>query len=400
MKTRPRLYLVACTVILLATIVGTIRLFAQANRSDSTKLCSSAAHAQLGWIHLSEDGTRFVCAQCGRRFIAWGFNYDHDDSDRLLEDYWQEEWSTVVEDFREMKDLGANLVRVHPQLGRFMQTADKPNEAALKQLGRLVELAESTGLHLDITGLGCYHKKDVPAWYDALDEARRWKVQALFWEAVAKTCAGSDAVFCYDLMNEPVLPGGGEQRTDWLAGEFGGKHFVQRITLDLAGRTRTQVAEAWARRLVAAIRAHDKRHMITVGVIPWVLTFPKAEPLFYGSDVAKHLDFVSVHFYPKRGEVNKALTALEAYQIGKPVLIEETSPLWCSEEEFDTFIDASCESVDGYVGFYWGKTIEEYSQPGTGIRGAIMKDWLEYFRTKGPQMLDADSNGGEAPPLR
>lgn len=27
-------------------------------------------------------------------------NYDHDDDGRLLEDYWQDEWPTVVEDFQ------------------------------------------------------------------------------------------------------------------------------------------------------------------------------------------------------------------------------------------------------------------------------------------------------------
>ena len=36
-----------------------------------------------------------------------------------------------------------------------------------------------------------------------MDEA-----QARFWEAVATRCAGSPAVFCFDLMNEPVVPGG------------------------------------------------------------------------------------------------------------------------------------------------------------------------------------------------
>ncbi len=73
-----------------------------------------------------------------------------------------------------------------------MEAPDRPKDAALQQLGRLVELAETTGLYLDITGLACYHKQDVPDWYDALDESERWKVQALFWEAVAETCAKSD----------------------------------------------------------------------------------------------------------------------------------------------------------------------------------------------------------------
>ena len=39
----------------------------------------------------------------------------------------------------------------------------------------------------------------------SLDERPRWDVQARFWEAVARACADSPAVFCYDLMNEPVV---------------------------------------------------------------------------------------------------------------------------------------------------------------------------------------------------
>jgi hypothetical protein len=350
-----------------------------------TPLCRTGAGLEL--IHVSADGRHFAGAESRKRFFAWGFNYDHDDSGRLLEDYWHQEWSTVVEDFKEMKALGANVVRIHPQLAKFMKTAKEPDEAALKQLVRMVRLAEETGLYLDITGLGCYHKQDVPKWYDALNEAERWEVQALFWEAIAKNCAESPAVFCYDLMNEPILPGE-KKETEWLAGEFGGKHFVQRISLDLAGRTRKQVARMWVDKLSAAIRKHDKHHMITVGVIPWAHTFPKARPLFYSKEVGENLDFVSVHFYPKKGEVQKALTALAVYDVGKPLVIEETSPLWCGQEEFEVFVDESLDIVDGYIGFYWGKTIEEYSAPNAGIADSIMRKWLKYFRTKGPEILE------------
>jgi hypothetical protein len=290
-----------------------------------------------------------------------------------------------------MKALGANVVRIHPQVAKFMKTAKEPNEAALKQLVRLVRLAEEIELYLDITGLGCYHKQDVPKWYDALDEAGRWDVQALFWEAIAKNCADSPAVFCYDLMNEPILPGEEKKEAEWLTGEFGGKYFVQRISLDLAGRTRKQVAGMWVDKLVAAIRKHDKHHMITVGVIPWAHTFPQARPLFYSKEVGENLDFVSVHFYPKKGEVQKTLTALAVYNVGKPLVIEETSPLYCGQEEFDVFIDESLNIVDGYVGFYWGKTIEEYSQPNPSIADSIMREWLEYFRSKGPEILGIHS---------
>lgn len=353
-----------------------------------TSMCWAADDSRLERIRPSDDGTHFVGVESGKRFVAWGVNYDHDDAGRLLEDYWQDEWATVVEDFGEIKALGANTVRIHLQLARFMKTPQEPNNASLARLADLVQLAERTRLYLNITGLGCYHKDDVPAWYDAMSESERWDVQVRFWGAVARTCANSDAVFCYDLMNEPILPGADKVETDWLAGDFAGKHFVQRITLDLAGRSREQVAKAWVDTLVAAIRKHDARSMVTVGVIPWVLTWPKAKPLFYSKEVSENLDFVSVHFYPKRGEIDKALTALQAYEIGKPLVIEEMFPLHTSLNEMDAFINGSRKIVDGYISFYWGKTVEEYGREPHDLKAMLLRGWLEYFRTKAPEILD------------
>lgn len=345
------------------------------------------SRASLERIRVSDDGTNFVCDESQNRFIAWGFNYDHDADGRLLEDYWHSEWPTVVEDFKEIKDLGANVVRIHLQVARFMDTPDEPNEASLARLAMLVKLAEKTGLYLDITGLGCYHKQDVPQWYDSMDESQRWQVQALFWQSVAKTCAESPAVFCYDLMNEPIVPGGDSKETEWLAGEFGGKHFVQRITLDPAGRTSNEIAAAWVEKLVAAIRAHDKHHMITIGVIPWAHTWPNAKPLFYCPEVGKSLDFASVHFYPNKGEVDKALAALAVYDIGKPLVVEEMFPLRCGVDELNAFIDGSRQIADGYIGFYWGKRLDLETAPHADLAAAITAGWLKYFHSKAPQIL-------------
>lgn len=352
-------------------------------------------------IILSPDGERFVRAASGEPFVPWGVNYDHDAEGRLLEDYWETEWNTVVGDFREIRNLGANVVRVHLQLGRFMDGPERPNAAALTRLARLVELAEKERLYLNLTGLGCYHREDVPAWYDALDEAARWRTQARFWEAVAKTCADSPAVFCYDLMNEPVLPGPGVTETDWLAGEFGGKHFVQRITLDLKGRTRAEVASAWVDQLTAAIHRHDNDGLITLGIIPWALAFhPGAtKPLFYSEEIGDDLDFVSVHFYPKAGEIDQALEALAVYDLGKPLVIEEMFPLSCSIEELGEFVKRSGAIADGWISFYWGKTIEEYDaldQPDLGQ--AITRDWLKAFRELAADMKRSAEEPGRGRP--
>ena len=338
----------------------------------------------LEWIQVSPDGTHFVGAKTGDRIVLWGVNYDHDDAGRLLEDYWEAHWPVVVDDFREIKDLGANVVRIHLQVSKFMETAGQLNAKSLEQLDQLVQLAERTGLYLDITGLGCYHKQDVPAWYDELSDSDRWDVQARFWKGVAKVCRESPAIFCYDLMNEPILPGKTPE-TEWLTGELGGKHFVQRISLDLAGRSRTELARDWVRTLTSAIREVDDRHLITVGVIPWAHVFQGAKPLFYAPEVGEPLDFVSVHFYPKKGEVDAALAALEVYNVGKPLVVEEIFPLKSGIEEVGEFIERSRPFTDGWISFYWGKTIEENEAQGD-LKGAIMGGWLRFFQSKSTEI--------------
>jgi hypothetical protein len=336
----------------------------------------------MPWARVAPDNKGFVLDGSGKPFVPWGFNYDHDPAGRLLDDYWQTEWPRVEADFARMKQLGANVVRVHLQLGRFLDGPDRPNPAALDRLARLLDLASRTGLYLDLTGLGCYHKADVPAWYDRLSEPERWDAQARFWAAVAGRCADSPAVFCYDLMNEPVVPGGKRSDGDWLGPPFAGKHFVQFITLDQRGRPRPEIARQWVRRLTAAIREHDKRHLITVGLVDWSLDRPGLTSGFVPERVAADLDFVSVHLYPEAGKVDEALKTLAAFSVGKPVLVEETFPLRCSLAEFGRFIEGSRGHAAGWIGFYWGKPPEELRRS-KSIGDAITLGWLEFF-TQGP----------------
>lgn len=354
----------------------------------ATVLVAPGATAVQPRIQASSDAKRFIVSTTGKPFTPWGFNYDHDERGRLIEDYWDAEWAKIDADFREMKDLGANVVRVHVQVGRFLEAPDRPNQRALDQLSRLVKLAESLELYLDLTGLGCYHKKDVPAWYDRLSEKDRWAAQARFWEAIARRCADSPAIFCYDLMNEPVVAAGGP-KTDWLGPAFAGKHFVQYITLDAAGRQREEIARAWIRQLTAAIRKHDKDRLITVGLVPWSLDRPNR--LYSGFDpkkIAPELDFVAVHLYPEAGKIDAELATLREFAEGKPVVIEETFPLKCSPKEFETFLTRSRDHAAGWIGFYWGQTPNELRRM-RDIPSAMTLNWLEIFQrhrgTMGPR---------------
>jgi hypothetical protein len=342
---------------------------------------------KLEWVRIADDQRSFILADSKRRFVPWGFNYDHDEHGRLLEDYWQAEWPKVEEDFQQMKQLGANVVRVHLQLGKFMQAKDQPDATALDHLSRLVKLAERWQLYLDLTGLGCYHKQDVPGWYDALSEQERWQVQARFWEAVAERCADSPAVFCYDLMNEPVVPGGRRKPGAWLGPPFAGKHFVQFLTLDPGDRARPAIARQWIKHLAAAIRKHDQRHLLTVGLVDWSLDRKGLTSGFVPDQVAADLDFLSVHIYPEQGKVAEAVQTLTGFSVGKPVLIEETFPLRCSQAEFERFLDQSEKVAAGWVGFYWGKTPEDY-RGSKQLADAVMLHWLEFFQKKGKTMRE------------
>lgn len=337
-----------------------------------------ARSADMPWIEVSEDKRGFVAGDSNKPFVPWGVNYDHDDKGRLLEDYWQDEWPLVEKHFEAIRELKANVVRIHLQFGKFMEGPSTSNRQSHQQLSRLLALAERTGLYLDLTGLGCYHKKDVPEWYDDLSEQQRWDAQAAFWKSVAETCKDSPAVFCYDLMNEPVVPGGRRQPRDWLGPAFAGKHFVQCISLDQNNRPRPQIAAAWLKQLTHAVRSVDRRHLVTVGLVDWSLDRPGLTSGFVPTVVAEHVDFLCVHLYPEKGKSDEALQTLVGFSVGKPVVIEETFPLKCSSQELADFIRASKKSASGWISFYWGKPKSELKQS-TELVDALVLQWLEEF---------------------
>lgn len=321
---------------------------------------TDAGLSRMPTVRISKDGRHFVLGEADKVFVPWGFNY-LGEFGKLMEDSWDTDWSRIERDFRDMRKLGGNVVRIHLQFGSYMKQRDEFDQAQLDLLRKLLDLAREIGLYLDITGLCCYRLDRIPSWYNALDENDRWEVQALWWQEIAKTCAGHPAVFCYDLMNEPIVVGPakeGEPR--WVGGELGGFYFVQRISESSNGRTNIEIANGWSSKLTKAIRKHDARTLITVGAIPWAQVWPSAKPLFYSPEVSVNFDFVSIHLYPGKGEVERALATLEVYDIGKPLVIEETFPLNCTLEEMNRFVDSGKIRVDGWISHYFGHTIEEH----------------------------------------
>ena len=103
-----------------------------------------------------------------------------------------------------------------------------------------------------------------------------------------------------------------------------------------------------------------------------------------------------MHFYPKKGEVDKALTALKAYDVGKPIVIEEMFPLSCGEDELIEFVRKSSDITDGWISFYWGPPVEQLraAKPQT-LAEAITASWLDKFQqisndVKAGQLLETE----------
>ena len=101
------------------------------------------ALAATNWVEVAKGGRGFILSPSGQPFTPWGFNYDRDSNFRLIEDYWDTNWTTVEQDFGEMKQLGANVVRIHLQFAKFMKSPTEVNETNLVRLRHLVELGEN-----------------------------------------------------------------------------------------------------------------------------------------------------------------------------------------------------------------------------------------------------------------
>jgi hypothetical protein len=342
---------------------------------------------RLERIAVSTEGRGFVRAASRRPFYPWGMNYGN--AGRLMEDFWDRDWETFAGDFRELKALGANVVRVHLQFGKFMDAPDRPNAHRLRQFQRMLELAEESGLYLDVTGLACYRPEDTPAWYDALDEPARWAAQAKFWETVAAAGTASPAVFCYDLMNEPVAPAERRPPGQWRSGHlFGNYDFVQYIALEPDGRAREEIVRPWIGRMAAAIRQRDTNALITVGLLPWSRQWKHLSG-FEPKKIASQLDFISVHIYPEQARPDEAMESLRICAAGKPVVIEETFPLSCDVAQLEKFLRASREIACGWIGHYDGQTPDELDRlDGDGKltpAQGVYRQWLDMFARLKPE---------------
>jgi len=328
-------------------------------------------------VRVAPDNKGFILSHSHKPFIPWGHNYGVNGA----EESGNMDWPRIARDFEDFHQMRANVARIHLQVPRYMDGPSNPSARALAELSQLLKLAEQKRVYLDVTGLASYHIKHRAAWYDALNDQDRWAAQACFWAAVSETCAKSPAVFCYDLMNEPVA--GGERKDGWYGGRMGDYEFVQHLSLDQGDRPQSEICKEWTHLMVSAIHKHDQVHPITIGMLPAWGPRPNM--------VGPELDFIAVHIYPSTGKVAEALKNLKEFDIGKPIVVEETFPLGCGVPDERDFLLQSRGIAAGWIGQYPGETPDQLldrRRSGKLTPGqALYLSWIELFREIGPQML-------------
>lgn len=328
-------------------------------------------------VKIATDQTGFMLSPSGERFVPWGHNYASVDiMERLTQDP-----ERIEREFAEMKAAGTTVARIHPEMRYFLTGVEQTDPQGLEQLEKLLKIAESSGIHLMITGLACYKIDERMTWYDALEEEDRWNTQAFFWETIARTCAESPAVFAYDLVNEPGAVGKPED--GWYLGKMGDVEFCQRLSLDAGDRSGDEIFRQWTTRMVSAIHKHDQNHLITMGMLP----FPGANKA-----AAEQLDFVSPHLYPKADKVEEEIELLKKFDWGKLIVIGETFPLSCSVDDERDFLLKSRPLAHGWIGHWPDESptkLAELRDTGKAtIHSAIWLSWVDLFKELGPQMTE------------
>ncbi len=282
-----------------------------------------------------------------RPWRAWGLNWgmgDHEPVVAYFDDPTSANLAVLRTELRTARRMGANSMRIYLQLSQVMATPTRPRERTLDALRRLLGLAQTDRIYLDITGDLVWRPDLVPRWYDEMPWRARWDVQARFWTAVAHAASSSPAVLCYELSSEPIVA----STPGYYYGAIGRWWFVQSIAT-AAGREADELARSWTRLMAGAVRTQDDRP-VSIGLLPQI-TGP-----FSPANVADLLDMVIVHEYPTTGHLPDALSVIRCFaQARKPVLLGETFMLNDDAATEQAFLTLAAPYITGAFEFFDGR---------------------------------------------
>ena len=303
-----------------------------------------------------------------------GFNWgvaDHEPAIAYFDHPTSANFALLRTELRAARSMGANSMRIYLQLGQVMATATTPRARTLRALQRLLALAHTDHVYLDITGDLVWRPSRAPTWYARLPWQARWRVQARFWKAVAHAAATSPAVLCYELTSEPIVSP--------TPGYYYGQGWFLQSVATAQGAAADQLARAWTRLLAHAVRSQDDRP-VTIGLLPFI-----GGP-FAPANIGGLLDMLVVHEYPATSQAPAAIALIRAFAASrKPLLLGETSMFGDDLATQGAFVAGAAPYLVGVFDFFDGRnptTIHPHT-----IADAVYQQRLEQFMSLRPLIL-------------
>lgn len=385
-------------------------------------------------IAVNKEKKCFYDVKTNEEFFPYGVNFDHDNKYHLIEAFWCDT-DFINEVFQEIHRMGFNIVRIHLQQFVLQTAKNEINNEALNHLDKIVGLAESNGLYLDMTGLGRYNG-EIPEWYKHLSDDERIEADSYFWKVLAEHFKNNTTIFCFDIQNEPTINGENNEgfvgtafedsyhyvnrhyqsvesywdnylkkrccnedsfNSSWLKKRYVSYEEFLKAKVPLPGYTnneneaaefrefRDYLALMWLKSIVAKIKEADNTRLLTVGLSE--LNFPdnKYYSSFSPELIKPYVDFMALHVYPRelsknpyKDNAEEILKIVKAADVGKPIIIEEMFPLLPLDKLYAKFIKPSQEYVSGWISFYWGVPYSELKKS-DNLSDGITADWLKYF---------------------
>ena len=339
-----------------------------------TVMLTICAAASAAMPQITVRGDRLYAGATPWR--AWGMNWGVGDHEPVI-DYFnnpsERNFAVLKTELRTARGIGANSMRIYLQLGQVMATPTQPRQQTLTALRRLLALAQTDGIYLDITGNLVWQPSQAPAWYARMTRPQRWQVQTQFWKAIAHAAHSSPAVLCYELTSEPII----SPTPGYYFGQIGHWYFVQSIATQTGPRA-YKLARSWTALLATAVRSQDDRP-VTIGLLP-VTGGP-----FAPNNMADLLDMLTVHDYPTTGQAPQAIDLIRSFAAyHKPVLLGETSLLSDDAATQRAFLTAAAPDLAGAFEFFDGRDPRTIT-PRT-IYDAVYQAGLEQFIALRPQL--------------
>ncbi len=350
----------------------------------------------------------------GKRFVPFGVTYYRPGTGWAPQLWKQFDAEATRRDFARLKKQGANVVRVFISFGSFFTEPGKLNPEGLAKFDQLLDLADEAGLYVHPTGPDAW--EGMPAWTKDLNvfsnDTNEPCLKALenYWRLFAARYRGRRTIWAYDLRNEPHLAWDAPYlRLQWAAWRTAHNEAPapvpnpksNRPSPELADyqRFRESIGEKWVAQQARAIHAADPNALVTVGLLQWSVPAQRINidqyTAFRPSVIAKHLDFLELHFYP---------LVEGAYDYGSPAA--EIANLAVLEAMARECAKPGLPLVIAEFGWYGGGPLNPKGKPATEeqqaqwcrhlleVTSPIACGWLNWGMYDNPQATDVSKFTG------